>query len=664
MARTQNTADLPQALNSKKATLIENYFIERDFQLTRRNGSRTVATEAGSSPSKILSRWTDTLMILGYGTTLAVFNLNNNALHTIKSDFSQNLTDGVAYGNNFYSCNGKHGDPIYQTTLPTLAYDVETSPFTVGQTVTGATSGATATIISIADSSPTGTLTLDNITAEFIDDEIITDPLGGSATSNGTIVYTNTAAINPTISLYYTSLTVNFTVGETVTGGSSGATGVVVAQLSLTATSGILQLKSTVGTFTNAETVTGGVAGSATVTLGTNQTKTMLGFVPKCEFLYILGTRLTAGNTDTSSYDVHLSGDNDPTQWDTSQALIGFSYSISDQRFGNVNSVGTLNLGTVTYSEYKSLNAAFFDHGILGWRVTQQTVGSDLLQQVSFEIEDFTHGGYRGALSTQHGIFYGNSTGEYILHADGQSVNLSWNFGRQVISQLNALNADRVYQPEKYLVYITTSKSSATNNIIYWFDIRTVKDENVLWGTVTGIPTNRFCLMGSQLYGASAVSPSIVEMFPNNVWDDDGCNVFYHYRQPLNINGMQSINDLQEQYIAGFLSPNNPLTVAFDGYTEQGYIQNTGISYQWGTAGAPGMLVGLGEMELGKDQFGDTPQPGGTVWTPATGYNKAYGYNSYILDISGNDQAPHVVSYFEADIRRIRNQRKNLLTMN
>lgn len=67
----------------------------------------------------------------------------------------------------------------------TLAYDAQTANFTVGAKLTGATSGATARIVADADGGVTGTLTLHSINGDFIDNEIITDDVTGSATANG-----------------------------------------------------------------------------------------------------------------------------------------------------------------------------------------------------------------------------------------------------------------------------------------------------------------------------------------------------------------------------------------------------------------------------------------------------------------------------------------------
>jgi hypothetical protein len=65
-----------------------------------------------------------------------------------------------------------------------LAYDAETAPFTVGATLTGGTSAATAKIERVEDSGTTGILTLSNIWGTFANNETITDSDTGSATAD------------------------------------------------------------------------------------------------------------------------------------------------------------------------------------------------------------------------------------------------------------------------------------------------------------------------------------------------------------------------------------------------------------------------------------------------------------------------------------------------
>ena len=82
-----------------------------------------------------------------------------------------------------------------------LAYDVQTGQFTVGNILTGGTSGATGRIIADSDAGSTGTLTLQDVSGTFTDNEIITDGTTGSATANGTQSYSNAALVGSVTSI-------------------------------------------------------------------------------------------------------------------------------------------------------------------------------------------------------------------------------------------------------------------------------------------------------------------------------------------------------------------------------------------------------------------------------------------------------------------------------
>ncbi|MEO1140744.1 MAG: hypothetical protein AAFW66_00120 [Pseudomonadota bacterium] len=66
----------------------------------------------------------------------------------------------------------------------TITVDAVTSDFTDGETLTGGTSAATATIVSSNIVSGAGTIRINNVSGTFQDNETVTDGSGGSATSN------------------------------------------------------------------------------------------------------------------------------------------------------------------------------------------------------------------------------------------------------------------------------------------------------------------------------------------------------------------------------------------------------------------------------------------------------------------------------------------------
>lgn len=141
-----------------------------------------------------------------------------------------------------------------------LFYDTETAPFTVGKTLTGGTSSATATITAVNDLGAYGILTLSTITGTFADNEIITDNNSspGSASVNGT---------KGTSYLAYDTETAAFTtLGQTITGGTSTATGVLRAIQDNGTTGYLLYSGGNGKLFSAAEIVTGGTEGSASAT--------------------------------------------------------------------------------------------------------------------------------------------------------------------------------------------------------------------------------------------------------------------------------------------------------------------------------------------------------------------------------------------------------------
>ncbi len=71
--------------------------------------------------------------------------------------------------------------------VATLNYDSQTGNFAVGNIVTGGTSAATGRIIADADGGTTGTLSLQDVTGVFVDNEVLTDTATGSAIANGGI---------------------------------------------------------------------------------------------------------------------------------------------------------------------------------------------------------------------------------------------------------------------------------------------------------------------------------------------------------------------------------------------------------------------------------------------------------------------------------------------
>lgn len=170
-----------------------------------------------------------------------------------------------------------------------LAFDACTAAITAGQTVTGATSGATGVVLdnpvngqtgTTGGSNLTGFLMLGPVTGTFVDNENL--QVGGAtkAVVNGVIKSGMTVTTTHWIgrSLYFDAGSAAIVEGDTVTGGTSGATGIVVrnptsGQTGSTGGSnltGCLFLKTITGTWQDNEAIRVGGVTKATVngTLG------------------------------------------------------------------------------------------------------------------------------------------------------------------------------------------------------------------------------------------------------------------------------------------------------------------------------------------------------------------------------------------------------------
>lgn len=117
------------------------------------------------------------------GTTITDGKLSYVQFSTTGGDFLI-AVNGTDYAHIY---NGTGWAELLTTSITALNYTTETQTFVVGRTLTGGTSGHTATIIKVIDNGTTGTLWLKSATGVFQNAEIITgSSSGGSATASGT----------------------------------------------------------------------------------------------------------------------------------------------------------------------------------------------------------------------------------------------------------------------------------------------------------------------------------------------------------------------------------------------------------------------------------------------------------------------------------------------
>lgn len=149
------------------------------------------STEIDSAPIAIITtpKSDITWVVLANGKIVAYKDTLVAAGSYSIGQVAGSIARGAFYYNNYIYITGTGSgkDDVSRIgPLDTLPFDGQTGNFTVGLTITGATSGATAVIVSQVDGGTTGTLTLDQISGIFIDNETITDTSTGSAAVNRT----------------------------------------------------------------------------------------------------------------------------------------------------------------------------------------------------------------------------------------------------------------------------------------------------------------------------------------------------------------------------------------------------------------------------------------------------------------------------------------------
>ena len=159
---------------------------------------------------------------------------------------SQATKEAYAYGIEAYS-----GDPLWGTTTNRvklevanlLAYDEQSLEFQVGDTVTGATSGATGVIGSVIDSGTSGQLVFSSTSGTFQDNELLLGPSQVKADADGALITSTTPN-----SLAFDGKVASFMSGETVS--VSGVVTATIDGLVDNGADGTLTLSNILGTGT------------------------------------------------------------------------------------------------------------------------------------------------------------------------------------------------------------------------------------------------------------------------------------------------------------------------------------------------------------------------------------------------------------------------------
>ena len=432
----------------------------------------------GNDVVTLCQPWTGEYYAIAYGTTTGFWHPPTDTVTTIKTDHaSSDPFTGDPYANLFYIGNG--GEKVGKLTM-TLAYDNQSANFTVGKTITGGTSGATATIVADNDAGATGTLTLRDVVGVFEDDEEITD-------DNGT---PGTADVNGVLSGAYTEL--------------SNAPYAKVIRV-----------------------------GRKEIYAGN-----------------ILGTSIDPSSVWVSQVD---SGSGIPDTW-TEGVDLGDPYRV---RWGGA--------GGVTDIQIKDkLIVVLHENGRHGYQLVFEADGSGGIDQ---RVEDLffnnDYGGYRGAKSTKYGIIYTNPHGVYLMRG-GQGdiideVNLMDGYSKEEIEKYDFSDSDIEFLPTQDLAIITARKESATNNAVLFYNMR----YNQL-SERTGCTFSRLTLTADKqsLYATDATEGKLYHFL--NGFDDAGKDIYVEMGKSEAFGDVKTAKMAEELLIHATMGQESTVQIALD----------------------------------------------------------------------------------------------------
>lgn len=681
-AKGMNLKDLPQLLDINFALLIRNYISNAQGQLEKRKGYTELFNVGGTDPITMLEKWTEDLWVFSYGTTTGIYRVSTGAITNVKTDWSAGSQNGQQYGDYFFVCNGT--ERIYRLSQ-TLAYDAETVEFTLNRVVRGATSGATATVLELANYTPAfltgdtgatavvatwnavtngsfritidGTLrnvlNLNFASAVDMDDvaAIIQAGIRNLTKSFETVVWsTNRFIITSANRTSTSAITVTSAAGSgTDISGAGGTdfmdcdTGNGVVTNAVNGTTGTLTLGGIVGTFLDNEVITetsGVPAGSATVNGTLTFVATEIPASPKASTLAIIQGRILCDDADDSGI-LNYSAKDDTTNPPFNDWTVGTDATdagrLTNRNIGRIRSI--VPLGQFYY--------VLGDTGEFAFYIETLDSAGVLTKTDQFVTSRTSLGGARGAITTDQGIFLANeaglwqtvSLGQQDVPFSKQSQLNSINLGKQYFEDVDFSNSDIAYDEFNRLILVTCAKDSIENNLVIVYNI-----DNQSFAEFTGWNFTRFMVIEKTLYAGSTSGNAVYKLFDGNT--DGEFDITTLYIQEVNGTPLNYANWIKGAYFQGFLSDSSAISVNFDKFTRNGIYVPDAAQFLWTASGGSTYYDEYGSASYGASGWGGAGATGGLV-DDFTGCRPMIrDFQRIRVRITETSQYPHTLNWF------------------
>jgi len=388
--------------------------------------------------------------------------------------------------------------------------------------------------------------------------------------------------------LDYDAQTGNFTAGDIVTGGTSGATAIILEDNDSGVT-GTLTLGNISGTFSDGEVITDPSGGSADVDGTVDWTASEVTDSSPCTVMKVINARLFT-NSDTQGevkYCAIDDGTNPPfTDWTTS-ATADDAGGVNDRFIGNINAIEALGENIVVFG----------DKGKFAFFINTIDSAGTLTKVEVFQMSRRDFGGASGAIATDIGLVYMNEAGLWALSSIGQP-NIPFSDQEGLITKLlgpdyfadaTFTNTDIVYDERQNLVLLTYGDDSTTNNAVIAYNV-----ETKAMSEFSGWTFNRWLNDDGTIYAGSAVDGAVYTCFVG--YDDDGLSIGTEFEQEMQLGSLEELKDIGKFYVQGFLTSGAPITVSFNVYDRTGRYASNRMQYTWSAQVALGSGKGYDAM--------------------------------------------------------------------
>lgn len=453
--------------------------------------------------------------------------------------------------------------------------------------------------------------------------------------------------------LAYDAQSANFATGLVLTGGTSGATAIILEDADAGAT-GTLTLGNISGTFVTNETITDSATGSATSNGVVGYTYAAISAAPKARVIRVVDTRLFAGDLEDNRAAVKYcdvdDGTNPPFQTWTVGTGATQSGLLSYRNAGTVNLIE--NLGNVIIAGCEEGK----------WAFTIDTIDSaGTLSKVDNTVMYSLDSGMKAALHSDEGVFYVNAEGLWQLVSLGQSnikfsdqeSLISEKLGDEFFDNANFDDASIVKDDKTNQLLITYREDSSTNNQVLVYNT-----QMGAFGIFTGWNVREFMNDEGIIYAGGASTSKVWQIFKNE--DDDGNDIWYEFEQELSVGQLWTKKELLGQYIQGELSPGTSPVIRFSIYDKDGNFIKDKLELQWSYGTSDLTARGYGELSWG-DAVGGDIDSAGEVDNFAGSRARIKNFQRIRVNISGNDKEAHTINWLSLQTKeKLPIRRRNL----